>query len=70
MADGHNELTEERIAELKSRLGVVWRPPQPYYNTTATKDSIRHFCHGIGDTNPLFTDVENIDEAQTTPIKG
>jgi acyl dehydratase len=56
MQEEHTELTEERIAELKKRLGVVWRPRQPYFNTIATKDAIRHFCHGIGDTNPLFTD--------------
>ncbi len=50
------EITDEKIATLKKRLGVVWRPRQPYYNTGATKDSIRHFCQGIGDTNPLFND--------------
>ena len=54
----HTELTEAKIAELKKRLGVVWKPRQPYFNTTATRDAIRHFCHGIGDTNPLFVDEE------------
>jgi acyl dehydratase len=58
MADEKSEITEEMIGELKKRLGVVWRPRQPYFNTGATRDSIRHFCHGIGDTNPLFTDPE------------
>jgi acyl dehydratase len=58
MADEENEITEARLAELKARLGVVWRPRQPYYNTVATRDNIRHYCHGIGDTNPLFTDGE------------
>jgi acyl dehydratase len=53
-----HEITEEKLGELRKRLGVLWRPRQPYYNTTATKDSVRHFCHGIGDTNPLFTDAE------------
>ncbi len=52
MVREHNELTDEKIAELKKRLGVVWKPRQPYFNTTATKDAIRHFCYGIGDTNP------------------
>src|SRR3972149_6039271 len=42
-----NEITEEKILDLKKRLGVIWRPRQPYYNTMATRDSIRHFCHGI-----------------------
>ena len=58
MADEQNEITEEMLAELKKRLGVVWRPRQPYFNVEASRDSIRHFCHGIGDTNPLFTDRE------------
>jgi acyl dehydratase len=58
MQEQDAEITEEKIAELKKRLGVVWRPRQPYFNTAATKDAIRHFCHGIGDTNPLFTDEE------------
>jgi acyl dehydratase len=58
MTDEHTEITEERLSELKKRLGVVWQPRQPYFNTTATKDAIRHFCIGIGDMNPLFTDSE------------
>ena len=53
-----SEITEEMIAELKERMGVVWRPRRPYYNTEATMDNVRHFCYGIGDTNPLFTDRE------------
>ncbi len=53
-----NELTEEKLAGLKKRLGIVWKPRRSYFNTTATKDSIRHFCEGIGDSNPLFTDSE------------
>ena len=53
-----SEITDEKIAELKKRIGVVWRPRRPYFNTTATKDSIKHFCDGIGDTNPLYTDED------------
>lgn len=30
----------------------------PIYNRQATVDTIRHFAHGIGDANPLFTDEE------------
>lgn len=56
MVDNTNEITDEKIAELKNRIGVVWKPSRPYFNTMATKDAIRHFCDGIGDTNPLYTD--------------
>lgn len=54
----HTEITDEAIAELKQRIGVVWKPRRPYFNTAATADSIRHFCEGIGDVNPLSTDPE------------
>lgn len=52
------EITDEMIAELRKRIGVVWKPRKPYFNTAATRDAIRHFCEGIGDFNPLFTDPE------------
>jgi len=52
------EITDEMIEELRKRIGVVWKPRRPYFNTVATVDAIRHFCDGIGDTNPLFTDPE------------
>jgi acyl dehydratase len=52
------EINEEAIAELKKRIGVVWTPRRPYFNTKATADVVRHFCDGIGDTNPLFTDSD------------
>jgi len=52
----YTEITDEAIDELKQRIGVVWKARRPYFNTTATADAIRHFCDGIGDTNPLHTD--------------
>ncbi|MFH1032027.1 MAG: MaoC family dehydratase N-terminal domain-containing protein, partial [Chloroflexota bacterium] len=61
MAEKHkvyDEITDEAIAELKRRIGIVWKPSRPYYNTAATADAIRHFCDGIGDSNPLYTDTE------------
>ena len=57
------EITDEMIADLRKRIGVVWKPWRPYFNTAATKDSIRHFCEGIGDFNPLFI---NPDYAKNT----
>ena len=52
------EITDEMIEELKKRLHVVWKPRRPYFNTESTRDTIRHFCDGIGDTNPLYTNEE------------
>jgi len=56
--DRENEITKDKIDVLKKRMGVTWKPTKPYYNTTATKDAIRHFCEGIGDTNPLYCNEE------------
>jgi acyl dehydratase len=54
----YSEITDEAIAELQKRMGTVWKPGRPYFNTAATADAIRHFCDGIGDSNPLHTDPE------------
>ena len=40
MAPENIEITDEKIATLKKRLGVVWRPRQPYYNTAADRKSV------------------------------
>ena len=64
MADNNEEITEEKIAELKKRLHVVWKPRRPYFNTQVTKDAIRHFCDGIGDTNPFYTDEEYVSKSK------
>lgn len=48
------KITEEGIAKMQAKFGT------PYYmirqNEVASKDSIRQFCNGIGDDNPLFRD--------------
>ncbi|OGA40819.1 MAG: hypothetical protein A3G24_28470 [Betaproteobacteria bacterium RIFCSPLOWO2_12_FULL_62_13] len=50
-------ITDERIAELKSWAGA-YAPVRHAFITEVTRDSIRHFAEGIGDTNPLFNDPE------------
>lgn len=56
MASKHAKLTDEMIEKQRKRIGEVWYPNEAFYNTQATRDSIRQFAHGIGDTNPLWTD--------------
>ena len=56
MAIDATEITQEMIDELKKRMNIVWKPRRPYFNTSATRDTIAHYCDGIGDVNPLFTD--------------
>lgn len=55
---GHGLITDEAVAELRSRIGVE-RPLSSQFHREASADAIRHFAHGIGDTNPLWTDPEH-----------
>ena len=51
----HAVITPEMVERARSRIGERWLPRQdPYHNTQASRDTIRHFCNGIGDTNPLY----------------
>lgn len=55
----HVKATDEMIADFrKNRIGKVWVPNEPYFNTQATRDTIYHFVEGIGDVNPLYRDPE------------
>jgi len=56
MTEEHAVITEDMLADVRRRIGVDWRPREPYFNTQATHDTIRHFVHGIGDNNPLWSD--------------
>jgi acyl dehydratase len=58
MAIDAPEITTEMVEELKKRMNIIWKPRRPYFNTSATRDTIAHYCDGIGDMNPLSTDPE------------
>jgi len=47
MAIDATEITQEMIDELKKRMNIVWKPRRPYFNTSATRDTIAHYCDGI-----------------------
>ena len=49
-------LWEGALEEARSLIGIEMRRTNQQWNTEAAPDSVRHFCHGIGDENPLFTD--------------
>ena len=66
MADGHPRITDEALADLRARIGAAIARPQPHVEV-ATRDAIRHFAHGIGDENPLWTDEAY---ARGTPYGG
>ncbi len=48
----------EAVMNQRSRLGVSVRRTGAPFNEVCTKDAIRHYAHGLGDTNPLWTDEE------------
>jgi acyl dehydratase len=48
-------ITDEALAELRSRIGVEVIGPDPYL-TEASRDGIRHWADGIGDRNRLWRD--------------
>jgi len=50
-------ISDEILRKWTERLGVKLRI-RNIFNTEATKDAIRHFVDGIGDTNPLWRDEE------------
>lgn len=55
MVEHFATITEEALNDLRKRLGVIINETQPYIEE-ATRDNIRHWAHGIGDTNPLWLD--------------
>ena len=52
------KITEEGLADLRSRIGVKITNTVEPWNYEATRDAIRHYAHGIGDNNPLWCDPE------------
>ena len=54
----HEEFTPEKEERRKFRNNKPYYPRDIYFNKQASKDGIRHFVNGIGDTNPLFIDED------------
>ena len=57
MSTEAGRITEQGIDDLRERIGRPIPRSQPHIEV-ATKDAIRHFAHGIGDSNPLWTDED------------
>jgi acyl dehydratase len=56
-APDEGKITDEAIAAARKMVGLQLRPEGPYLQD-ATADTIRNFCNGIGDLNPLYRDLE------------
>jgi acyl dehydratase len=70
----YGKITDERVAEVKSRIGLAldpnnmlpippevrekWRPKSVGFNHEVSIDTSRHFVNGYGDTNPLYCDAD------------
>ena len=54
---GHAVITEEALERLRQRVGVPVSRRHPHVQL-ASHDAIRHFAHGMGDANPLWTHPE------------
>ncbi len=56
-APAEGKITDKAIAAARKMIGMQLRPEGPYLQD-ATQDTVRNFCNGIGDLNPLFRDSE------------
>ncbi len=56
-------ITEDALAKLRNLVGTKLRIPQQF-NGLASKEAIRNFAYGIGDSNPLWLDDEYCKETK------
>jgi acyl dehydratase len=57
-APAEGKITDEAIAQARDMIGLQLRPEGPYLQD-ATLDTMRNWCNGIGDMNPLYRDAEH-----------
>lgn len=57
-ADESPALWDGALEEASSLIGVALRRGTQQWNTEASPDSVRQFCWGLGDENPLFCDPD------------
>jgi len=51
-------ITDAAVEEARKMIGKRLRPEGPYLQDV-TVDTIRNFCNGVGDLNPLYRDAEH-----------
>lgn len=56
--------TEELIAEMRGKFGLKLRTEHSIHNEVATRLAIAKFADGIGDPNPLWSDVEYAEKTR------
>ena len=55
-APAEGRITDQAVADARAMIGLHLRPEGPYLQD-ATPDTLRNWCNGIGDLNPLYRDV-------------
>jgi acyl dehydratase len=55
-APAEGRITDKAIEDARKMIGLHLRPEGPYLQD-ATPDTLRNWCNGIGDLNPLYRDV-------------
>lgn len=76
----YGKITDERVAELRLRLGLdlepenyqpipdeiraSWRPRSTGFNVEVSIDTSRHFVNGYGDDNPLYCDPDYAEKTR------
>jgi acyl dehydratase len=55
-APAEGRITDQAIADAKAMIGLQLRPEGPYLQD-ATSDTMRNWCNGIGDLNPLYREI-------------
>ena len=56
-SQAEGQIDEKTLAKARQMIGVRLRPEGPFLQD-ATPDTMRNFCNGIGDANPLYRDLE------------
>ena len=62
-------ITDEALAAAKAMIGMILRPEGPFVQDV-TVDTIRNYCNGIGDLNPLFRDAEYARRSRYSSLIG
>lgn len=56
-APAEGKITDAAVAAAREMIGLQLRPEGPYLQD-ATTDTLRNWCNGIGDLNPLYRELE------------
>jgi hypothetical protein len=57
--------TDKMLADMRALIGTELRTEASINNEYATRTAILRFCEGIGDDNPLWTQVDYAEKRRT-----